>query len=239
MALTALLDGAVMAERTGHSPKVLALHGWGRSRADLLPAVQGVDALVPDLPGFGASPPPPTAWGSRDYAEQLAPLLTDGRWTVMGHSFGGRVAVQLAAGWPDLVSGVVLTGVPLLKAPTTGSPPLAFRLAKKAHRLGLLSDARMEAERRKRGSADYRSAQGVMRDCLVRLVNEDYRDLLPGVSAPVQMVWGAGDTAAPLAMAREAQGLIPRVELTVSETSGHLLDEALLALLRSRLAVLR
>ena len=238
MALTALLDGAVLAERTGPEPRVLALHGWGRTRADLLAAVAGVDALVPDLPGFGASPTPPTAWGSRDYAELLAPLLAGGGWTVLGHSFGGRVAVQLAAGWPDLVSGVVLTGVPLLRRTTTGSPaPRGFRLAKRLHRLGLVSDARMEAERRRHGSADYRAAEGVLRDCLVRLVNEDYRDLLPGIPAPVQMVWGAGDTAAPLTMAQEAQGLLPSAELTVSATSAHLLDEALVALLRERLAV--
>ena len=237
MVLTALLDGAVLAEKTGPAARVLALHGWGRGRADLLPAVVGVDALVPDLPGFGASPPPPVGWGSREFAEQLAPLLAEGGWTVVGHSFGGRIAVQLAAGWPELLSGVVLTGVPLLRRATSGRAPLGFRVVKRLNRLGVLSDTRLEAERRKRGSADYRAAQGVMRDCLVRLVNEDYRDLLGGIATPVSMVWGSADTAAPLDMAREAQALFGSATLTVSPTSGHLLDEALLALLRERLAV--
>ncbi len=235
MALTALLDGAVLAEKTGPEPRVLALHGWGRTRADWLPALTGVAALAVDLPGFGASPPPPVGWGSREYAELLAPLLAGGGWTVAGHSFGGRVAVQLAAGWPDLVSGVVLTGVPLLKAAAGGKAPLAFRLAKKAHALGLLSDEKMEEQRRQRGSADYRNATGVMRDTLVRLVNEDYRGLLPGIDAPVEMVWGAEDTAAPVPMAREAANLLRKATLTVSPTSGHLLDDALYALLRERL----
>jgi pimeloyl-ACP methyl ester carboxylesterase len=233
--LTALLDGAVLAERTGDDPRVLALHGWGRTRADWLPALTGASALALDLPGFGASPAPAAAMGSRDYAELLAPLLADGGWTVAGHSFGGRVAVQLAHGWPSLVDKVVLTGVPLLRAASTGKAPLAFRLAKRAHALGLLSDEKMEAERRKRGSADYRAAEGVMRDTLVRLVNEDYRDLLVGIMAPVELVWGARDTAAPLAMVQEAARLLPSATLTVSETSGHLLDEALYALLRERL----
>lgn len=236
MPLTALLDGAVMAERTGDDPRILVLHGWGRSRADWMPAVQALPALAVDLPGFGASPPPPSAWGSRDYAELLVPLLEAGDWTVAGHSFGGRVAVQLAAGWPALVSKVVLTGVPLLRRATGSKAPLGFRLAKRAHRLGLLSDEKMEQQRQRRGSADYRAAQGVMRDTLVRLVNEDYRDLLPGIQAPVELVWGATDTAAPLDMVREAQGLLPAATLTVSETSGHLLDDALLQLLRERLA---
>lgn len=235
MALTALLDGAVLAEKTGDAPRVLALHGWARSRADWLPALTGVSALAVDLPGFGASPPPPVGWGSRQYAEALAPLLTDGGWTVAGHSFGGRVAVQLAAGWPSLVDKVVLTGVPLLRSPSSGKAPLGFRLAKQANKLGVLSDAKMEEQRRKRGSADYRNATGVLRDTLVKLVNEDYRSELALIEAPVEMVWGAADTAAPLSMAKQAAALMSEATLTVSDTSGHLLDDALYALLRDRL----
>jgi len=92
----------------------------------------------------------------------------------------------------------------------------------------------MEQQRRLHGSADYRNATGVMRDCLVKLINEDYRDVLPRITAPVELVWGAGDTAAPLAMAREAQGLLTQASLSVSESSGHLLDAALYALLREK-----
>ncbi|MCU1586951.1 MAG: hypothetical protein JWN31_444 [Frankiales bacterium] len=235
MALTALLDGRVLAEKTGERPKVLALHGWGRTRADWLPALSQ-PALAVDLPGFGASPPPPAAWGSRDYAELLAPVLEQGGWTVAGHSLGGRIALQLAAGWPDLVERLVLTGVPsLLGRPAAGKAPLAYRLAKRANALGLLSDAAMEQRRRQHGSVDYRNAEGVMRDTLVKLVNEDYRDLLPTVTAPVDLVWGARDTAAPLAMAQEAVGLFPQASLVVSSESAHLLDEDLYALLRERL----
>lgn len=235
MALTALLEGAVLAERTGPEPRVLTLHGWGRNRADWLPALSGVQALSVDLPGFGASPPPPTGWGSRDYAELLAPVLADGGWTVAGHSFGGRVAVQLAAGWPDLVSRVVLTGVPLLRRAGTTKSPLAYRIAKRGRALGLVSETALDKQRHKHGSADYRAASGVMRDTLVRLVNEDYRSMLPAITAPVHLVWGAQDTAAPLDMVREAAGLISASELVVSDSSGHLLDEALYVLLRERL----
>lgn len=236
MALTALLDGAVFGERTGEgAPKVLALHGWGRTRADWLPALLGVPALAVDLPGFGASPAPDRAWGSRDYASLLAPVLADGGWTLAGHSFGGRVAVQLAAGWPELVDRLVLTGVPLLRSTGGSRAKLGYRLAKRAHGLGLLSEPAMERKRQQYGSADYRAAEGVLRNTLVTLVNEDYRDLLPGIAAPVELVWGAGDTAAPLVMAQEAVGLFPQATLTVSPTSGHLLDAELYALLRSRL----
>jgi pimeloyl-ACP methyl ester carboxylesterase len=235
VALTALLDGAVLAEKTGDDPRVLALHGWGRTRADWLPAL-GRPALAADLPGFGASPAPPEAWGAAQYAALLAPLLAEGGWTLAGHSFGGRVAVHLAAGWPDLVERVVLTGVPLLRTASTSKPALGYRLMRKANGLGLVSDARMEAEKQKRGSADYRNATGVMRDTLVRVVNEDYREQIAAITAPVEMVWGAADTAAPLPMAQEAASLFAKAELVVSPTSGHLLDEPLYALLKERLS---
>jgi pimeloyl-ACP methyl ester carboxylesterase len=238
VALTALLGGSVLAEKTGRSPKVLALHGWGRTRADWQPVLEAVPSLAVDLPGFGASPEPPEPWGSRDYAELLAPVLKDGGWTVVGHSFGGRVAVQLAAGWPESVDRLV-TGVPLLRRTTGAKAPLLYRLAKRAHKLGLLSDEKLEAERRKHGSADYRAAQGVMRDTLVRLVNEDYRDVLAQVKAQTALVWGAHDTAAPLAMAKEAARLLPAATLAVSETSGHLLDQDLIALLRDAVRAAR
>jgi pimeloyl-ACP methyl ester carboxylesterase len=93
----------------------------------------------------------------------------------------------------------------------------------------------MEKRRQQYGSADYKAAQGVMRESLVKLVNEDYRDLLPQITAPVDLVWGAHDTAAPLAMVQEAVPLFAKADLVVSETSGHLLDEPLYALLRERL----
>ena len=57
--LTTLLGGRAFAERYGESPaKVVALHGWGRTRADWNATLQGYDALALDLPGFGATPAP-------------------------------------------------------------------------------------------------------------------------------------------------------------------------------------
>lgn len=243
--LTSLLDGLVMAERYGSGEAhTIALHGWARSRHDWAPVFADRDGLALDLPGFGASAPPEDAWSTADYAAALAPLLDDTPKVIVGHSFGGRVAVHVAQQHPDRVAGLVLTGVPLLRAElgstNRGKPAWAYRVARWLNQRGIVSEARMEAMREKYGSADYRAAQGVMRQILVKAVNEDYTTQLDAINAagiPVRMVWGENDTAAPAAMARNAATRLgAAAKLTVVPGSAHLLDDALVRALRDAIA---
>ncbi len=243
--LTTLLGGRAFAERYGEAPaKVVALHGWARTRQDWNSTLQGYDALALDLPGFGATPPPDDGWSTADYAEWLRDVLADSavaggdRPVVVGHSFGGRIAVQLAATAPELVRGIVLTGVPLLRAQTApAKPAFSFRALRLLNKLHVISNERMERVRRKRGSADYVAAQGVMREVLVKAVNEDYGDELDQLAKtglPVAMVWGEHDTAAPLPMAERAQQRLGAgADLVVVAGSAHLLDPALVEALRT------
>lgn len=207
------------------TPTVVALHGWGRDRGDFSVALEGLDAAVVDLAGFGASPPPPSAWGSADYAEQVLALLDDLSEPVVlvGHSFGGRVAVRIAAAHPERVRALVLTGAPIARRPQTPrrKPRTAFRLLRLAHRFGLVSAEAMERGRRRYGSADYAAAQGVMREVLVTVLQEDYEDDLARIDVPVTLLWGASDADVPLAVAERARDLLPHGELVVEEGVGH------------------
>lgn len=227
--LTAL-PGGLLGVRHGRPPaRVVALHGWRRTHADFEQVLAGMDAVAPDLPGFGASGPPAAAWGADGYAGAVAPLCTeDGPVVVVGHSFGGKVATALAATRPDLVSALVLTGAPLLRSggERPPRPSLGHRAARWLHRAGVLPEARMEAMRQRHGSEDYRAAQGVMRDVLVRSIAEmddgTYRRALARVTCPVELVWGELDRAAPPAVAEEAAGLLAHATVTVLPGVGHL-----------------
>lgn len=233
MTLRGLVGGSLFVEVEGDgAPIVVMLHGWGRDRKDLVGAVEGVQGtrVFVDLPGFGSSPEPPEAWGAREYANlvtrglrELAALLglEDAPLVLVGHSFGGRVALCAAADPSTDVSALVLTGVPLLR-PGPSRSPRTFRLARSLHRRGLLSEQRMEAMRQRYGSADYRTAQGVMRDTLVRLVAESYEAELAAVQCPTSLVWGALDTAARPEMAHRAAQLLPdSPAVLVVEDVGH------------------
>jgi pimeloyl-ACP methyl ester carboxylesterase len=208
----------------GEAVEVVGLHGWRRSRGDITRCLAGIDSVAFDLPGFGASPPPAKPMGAAGYAELVVNAvgeLTRDPVVMLGHSFGGRVAVCAAAQYPDRVRALVLTGVPLLRPSAMTRPRFRFRLARTLNRWSLVSDARMERLRQQYGSDDYRQATGVMRAVLVRVVNESYEKELGRLTCPVELVWGQRDTAAPLATAEQALPLIARGNLTVLEGVGH------------------
>ncbi len=212
MTLRTHLDGSIFAEHVpGRAPTVLALHGWGRTRADLLDALDGHDVVSVDLPGFGASPEPPDAWGAEGYARRVAAMIEEGGLgpvVVVGHSFGGRVGVHLAADHPHLVRGLVLVGTPLWRSAPPGRGPLPYRVVRRLRRMRLVPESTLESMRHRYGSADYRAVEGVMRDVLVTVVNEDYRPQLGRIGVPVGFVWGADDTAAPAQLVDEAVPLV-------------------------------
>lgn len=235
MAIQALADGRVLAERIGSSPaRIVALHGWGRSGNDFLEILAGLDAFAIHLPGFGPAAAPESVWGTADYARLVADAIEPlGPVILVGHSFGGRIAVRLAATRPELVSALVLTGAPLVRLAPASRPSLSYRLAKALHRIGLIPDSVMESRRSKAGSADYNAAQGVMRDIMVTTVNENYDDDLAKIRTPTWMVWGENDTAAPTSAGKVASQKIRGAHWTVVPGEAHLLTPALGAAVRN------
>ena len=102
----------------GDGPPVVFLHGWGLSHRTYRHGLerlvrQGVRVLAPALPGFGGTPSlPGDAFSLRGYADWVAAFLVeygvDGPVTLIGHSFGGGVALRTAHDHPDLVARLVL-----------------------------------------------------------------------------------------------------------------------------------
>jgi pimeloyl-ACP methyl ester carboxylesterase len=155
----------------------------------------------------------------------VAPVLDEmsAQVVLLGHSFGGRVALHLALQRPDAVHALVLTGVPLLHPlARRGRVSPAYKFVRRLHRMRIVSDGAMEAARQRFGSADYAAAQGIMRQVHVRAVNETYEAQLDVVRCPVRLVWGADDTTTPPEVAERALSRLARGDLQILPGVGHL-----------------
>jgi pimeloyl-ACP methyl ester carboxylesterase len=210
-------DSRVFGETYGpNGARVVWLHGWARRAQDFAIAAnalaeRGIGSVSLDLPGFGASPVPEIAGGARHYAELILPTLREiasQPVVLVGHSFGGTVAVVLASEHPELVSSLVLVGSPVVRTPSASRSPFAYRAVRWLAKRRLVGEDRLERARQKYGSTDYKRAQGIMREVLVASVNESYEAELARLKVPVDFIWGARDLDVPFAVATTAASLV-------------------------------
>ena len=92
------------------APRVVCLHGvtnHGRHFARLAEALPGFRALAPDLLGHGSSPYEPP-WDLETHIHAVVETVGSAPAILIGHSFGGRLAFELAARAPKLVPKLVL-----------------------------------------------------------------------------------------------------------------------------------
>lgn len=221
----------------GSGEPVVVLHGWGGRIESMAPVISclrsGFRTIALDLPGFGSSPPPQEVWGTPEYAELIAAALAArgiDRAHFVGHSYGAKTSLYLAASHPRLVGKLVLTGSSGLRTPPSFRARMkraVSRMAKAAGKLGNRGERVRDALYRRIASQDYREA-GPLRPILVKVVNEDLKDLLPRIEASTLLVWGSRDDAVPLSHARTMERLIPDAGLVVFEGRGHFayLDES-------------
>ncbi|HZK92475.1 MAG TPA: alpha/beta fold hydrolase [Stellaceae bacterium] len=198
------------------APEVIWAHGWGHNHTALAPLAQAMqqraDSWLVDLPGFGASPPP-GPWGTEDYADAMAEwigTLPQRRRIWVGHSFGCRVGLQLAARHPGAVDGLFLiaaAGLPPHRTLAARARRLPRRLAFRLLRAVTPEGPARDRLRQRHGSADYRAA-GAMRPVLVKAVNEDLSEAARRIRLPVVLVHGEADAESPPEIAARLHALI-------------------------------
>jgi len=230
-----LVDGITLTYvDEGSGDPVVLLHGWGGQAVSMMPLIVGLRdkyrVLAFDLPGFGGSSPPPVPWGTLEYAafvERAVASLGITRATYIGHSFGGRIAIWLAAQVPAAVQALVLVDAAGIKPLTTFRRRLRQLFYKTARTvlhlsiLGAHGPALRERLAMRFGSADYRAMNGVMRASMVRTVNLDLTACLGTISAPTLLLWGEKDTETPIADGRKMEELIRGSRLIAIAGAGH------------------
>jgi 3-oxoadipate enol-lactonase len=202
----------------GTGPALLFLHGYPLHRAMWTAQLESLSdccrVLLVDLPGFGTAndlPVPDTLAGFARSVENTIRARVGGPATVVAHSFGGYIALQMFQDRPDLFERLVLVSTRSeADSPEARAKRLATaeRLAKPSEQLDvdaavrpLLSEQSrtgrpqvVEAVRALVAAAPNRAMVGALRAIANR---PDLTPVLPGIRVPTLVVWGANDELIP------------------------------------------
>lgn len=239
----------------GEGPVLLLVHGIAGScenwREVIEPLARHHTVIAPDFPGHGASQP-----GSGDYSigalagglRDLLLALGHERATVVGHSLGGGVAMQLAYQHPEMIERLVLVssgglgpevspvlraaalpGADLFISVTAGvGQGIGSALGRGLGAIGLRPSADVAEIARGYASLEDPARRAAFLDTLRAVVGAGGQRVAAGdrlylaEAVPVLIVWGARDSIIPVRHGEDALRAIPGSRLEVFDDVGHL-----------------
>ncbi len=181
---------------------VLILHGWGvggQTYHTLKALLEKENFLVfaPDLPGFGEEALPKEALTMDDYVAFVKDFIKKhikGEYVIIGHSFGGRLAIILGTDSDKKLSKIILTGAAGIRHPLSLRSKAVFFMAKYAG--WVKSNFLRKLLYHVAGEFDYYKA-GKLKKTFQNVIARDLTDYLPKIAVPALIVWGENDFVIP------------------------------------------
>jgi pimeloyl-ACP methyl ester carboxylesterase len=202
---------------------IVLLHGWGQNIEMMDPIGRRLQddfhITIIDFPGFGKSPEPPYSYTVYDYCDALTEILKKLKVKspiLVGHSFGGRIAMIYAATKPT--SKLVLLASPFRR--TNKKANLKLKILKILKKVPVIKNLEGYVKEHI-GSRDYRNATPIMRRILVNVINEDLTNILPDIKVPTILIWGSNDAEVPLEEAKHIESVIKDCGLIVYDGCTH------------------
>lgn len=205
------------------------LHGWASSKEVWGNVIQSMPTngfvyYTLDLPGFGKTELPKTVWTVADYTNFIAEFqqkLKIRQAIVVGHSFGGRVGIVLAATRPTLVTKLILVD----SAGVYSSPRFKKMLALIAKLVRPFFRLRWTQPLRRKiyhafGAQDYLATPKLNRT-FVKVIGEDLTKYLDKINQPTLLIWGKDDLVTPISFAQHFLAKLPQAKLEVIDKAGH------------------
>lgn len=220
-----LPTGPVDYQKGGSGPPILHLHPAAGPR--ISPVVERLaqrhTVFMPTAPGFNATPMHAGVKTMADLADLMAAFagqVIGGKCDVVAESFGGWVALWLAAKHPDLVEQLVLQGPAGLRDEGTGGVP-----ADPEARMRALYSKPEHAPKETR-SPDLIAATQRARDAYVGDIAYDaaLHKALPDIKARTLIVMGTKDTVAPVIAAHRIKAAVPNSHLSFIYGAAHALE---------------
>lgn len=198
---------------------ILLLHGWGCDCSifdKIIKFFPNKSFLLIDFPPFGKSDKTIENWNIFTYVGMLMSLcdyLHIDKCDVLGHSFGGRVAIILSAVKRSLVHSCILVDSAGMK------PRRSLKLRYKIIKYKL--NKKFGKNTDNMGSKDYLALPESMRKTFVSIVGTYLEDYAKRMSVKTLIIWGEKDDDTPLYMARRLNKLIKNSQLKVISQAGH------------------
>ncbi len=209
------------------SKNLVFIHGWGAT-AKIFDTVfyylnDEFNIRYFDLPGFGKTPIE-KIMTLKDYADFVYTFLKDNKIEqpiIIGHSFGGAVAVKLAILHPESISKLVLVSASAVRWPRHKimfikkmadiiKPFLSEKLRKlilKILKLDKTDYAQIDSPK--------------LKETFKNVINEDLSPYLSTIKIPTFVIWGEKDTVTPLKEGKFIAKLIPNAKLSIIKNAGH------------------
>lgn len=217
---------------------LLILHGWGSSSKNWnqvkeLLENQGYKVFVPDLPGFGETPPPPQPWDLDDYVEWVRDFCEKNnlsQFFLLGHSFGGGIAIKFVHHFPEKTLKLLLVA-PAFRRRKTLKQYLFLGLAKIGNLVFAIPGLSFSRPLARKilyifaGTRDYYKIEQrkavTLKETFKKIIEEDLTRYLSGIKIPTVVIWGAKDVVTPTNEAYLIKNEIKDARLEIVDDSRH------------------
>ena len=231
-----LIDGLKINYKiAGQGPAILILHGWGGSSDSWISvqeilAKEGFKIIVPDFPGFGKSETPFEPWGVREYSNfvlNLTKILELQKFFLLGHSFGGRVAIKFSVLYPEKIKSLILCNSAGIKQKWGFREKFIFRLSKLGNAIFTFPPLKRFKNKFRNlfyiflRHKDYAKVEGTMRKIFKKVLTEDLLKDLPRIKTRTLIIWGEFDKLVPVKYAHIFKEKIENSKLEILLKIGH------------------
>ncbi len=221
-------------EVEGEGKNVILLPGWLCDHKALAPIANHLKKKFKvysiDVVGFGKSELPDKPYNTDEYGDWLKELIEKleiDNPILIGHSHGGRMAINYAGRNLGDVNKIILIDAAGIKAKREFKYYIrvyTYKFLKNIYKI--LPKTKMFENMKERsmkhfGSSDYQNSPDVLKKTMINILNEDQKGLMPNIKAPTLLIWGDKDTATPIQDGKTMEKLIPGSGLVEIKGGSH------------------
>ena len=171
-----------------------------------------------------------TAWGVKEYSKfvlNLTKILELQKFFLLGHSFGGRVAIKFSVLYPEKIKSLILCNSAGIKQKWGFREKFIFRLSKLGNAIFTFPPLKRFKNKFRNlfyiflRHKDYAKVEGTMRKIFKKVLTEDLLKDLPRIKTRTLIIWGEFDKLVPVKYAHTFKEKIENSKLEILLKIGH------------------